>query len=64
MPGGGVRPLCVGEICWRLFTKCLLLMAGSEAKEACGTDQLCAGLEAGVEGGIRAMQHSLGAAPA
>ncbi len=31
-------------------------MAGAEAKEACGIDQLCAGLEAGIEGGIHAMQ--------
>ena len=55
--GGGVRPLCIGEIWRRLFAKCLLLVAGSEAKEACGIDQLCAGLEAGIEGGIHAMQH-------
>jgi hypothetical protein len=27
-----------------------------QAKEACGIDQLCAGLEAGIEGGIHAMQ--------
>jgi hypothetical protein len=33
-------------------------VAGSEAKEACGIDQLCAGLEeAGIEGGIHAMQN-------
>jgi hypothetical protein len=27
-----------------------------EAKEACGVDQLCVGLKAGIEGGIHAMQ--------
>jgi hypothetical protein len=32
-------------------------VAGGEAKEACGMDQLCAGLKADVEGGMHAMQH-------
>jgi hypothetical protein len=40
-----------------LLAKCLLFVAGSEAKEACGTDQLCDGPEAGIEGGIHAMQN-------
>jgi hypothetical protein len=31
-------------------------VAGAEAKEACGIDQLCAGLGAGIEGSIHAMQ--------
>ncbi len=35
----------------------LLLVAGADAKEACGIDQLCTGLEeAGIEGGIHAIQ--------
>ena len=55
--GGGVNPPCVDEI-WRcLFVKHLLFAAGNETKEACGMDQLCAGLEAGIEGHIHAMQH-------
>jgi hypothetical protein len=33
-------------------------VAGAEAKEAWGIDQLCA-VEAGIEGGIRAMQALL-----
>jgi hypothetical protein len=33
------------------------MVAGSEAKETCGIDQLCAGLESGIEGGIHAMSH-------
>ena len=56
-PGGGVRPICIGKIWRRLLAKCLLSVAGAEAKEACGMDQLCAGLEAGTEGGIHAMQN-------
>jgi hypothetical protein len=33
------------------------MVAGSKAKETCGIDQLCAGLELGIEGGIHAMSH-------
>jgi hypothetical protein len=40
----------------RLSSKCILFVAGGEAKESCGVDQLCAGLEAGIEGGIHAMR--------
>jgi hypothetical protein len=47
----------IGEVWRRAIAKCVLHVAGTEAKEACGTDQLCAGLEAGVEGAIHAMQH-------
>jgi hypothetical protein len=32
--------------------------SGKEAKEACGIDQLCAGLDSGIEGAIHAMQHT------
>jgi hypothetical protein len=53
----GVRPVGVGETWRRATAKILLLVAGAEAKEACcGIDQLCAGLEAGIEGGIHATQ--------
>ncbi len=38
----------------RLTSKCVLFVCGDEAKEACGVDQLCAGLESGIEGGIHA----------
>ena len=31
-------------------------MSGAEAKEACGSDQLCAGLEAGIEGAVHAVR--------
>lgn len=34
-------------------------VAGQEAKTACGTTQCCAGLEAGIEGGIQAIIHEL-----
>ncbi len=53
----GVHPLGVGETWQPSITKTLLLAARSKAKEACSIDQLCTGLEAGIEGGIHAMQN-------
>ena len=38
------------------MAKCLLQLAGQEAKAACGTAQLTRGVEAGIEGGIHAMR--------
>ena len=37
------------------MAKCLLKVAGTEAKSACGTTQLAGGLEARIEGAILAM---------
>ena len=53
----GIRPIGIGETWRRLFAKASLLASGSEAKEKCGIDQLCAGLEAGIEGGIHAIKE-------
>ena len=36
----------------RLAAKCVILIAGGEAKLACGAKQVGAGLEAGIEGAI------------
>ena len=44
----------IGETPERLGSKCALLVCGDEAREACGADQLCAGLEGGIEGGTHA----------
>ena len=54
--GPGVRPVGIGETWMRYDSKCVLFVAGGEAKDECGVDQLCAGLEAGVEGGIHALR--------
>ena len=35
-----------------MLAKCVLVVTGAEAKEACRTEQLCGGQEAGIEGGI------------
>ena len=49
------RLVGIGEALERLGAKYVLLVCGDEAKETCGVDQLlCAGLEAGIEGGILA----------
>jgi hypothetical protein len=53
----GVRPVGVGETWRRCIAKCVILAIGKEAKESCGIDQLCAGLESGGEEGIHAMQQ-------
>ena len=42
----GVRPLGIGEIWRRGISKCALNVCGDDAKAACGSTQLCAGLEA------------------
>eukprot|EP00956_Cyclotella_meneghiniana_P036391 scaffold125132_cov43-Cyclotella_meneghiniana.AAC.1 len=52
----GVRPLGVGEALMRLISKVVLADCGREAKAACGSTQLCAGLEAGIEGAIHAVR--------
>ena len=36
--------------------KCLLRLAGPEAKAVCGTTQLVGGVEAGIEGAIHVMR--------
>jgi hypothetical protein len=51
----GVSPVGVGEVRRHTCTKTILLVAGDEAKEACGIDQLCAGLEARIKGDIHAI---------
>ena len=52
----GIWPVIVGETWRRLMAKCLLKVAGPEAKTACGTTQLTGGLEVGIEGAIHAMR--------
>ena len=52
----GIRPVRVGETWQRMMEKCLLRVAGPEAKSACWTNQLAGGVEAGIEGAIHAMR--------
>lgn len=48
----GARPIGIGDILQRLFSEVLLSVIRQEATRACGCDQLCDGLEAGMEGAI------------
>ena len=38
------------------MAKYVMAMTGAEAQESCGTEQLCMGLEARIEGGIHVVQ--------
>ena len=51
----GVRPLGIGEIFRRAIAKCALKICGEDAKAACGSTNLCAGLEAGIEGAVHSV---------
>ena len=46
----GVRPVGIGETLRRALAKIVMRATGDQAKTVCGNLQLCAGLEAGIEG--------------
>jgi hypothetical protein len=48
--------VAIGEIWQRCIAKGNLVESGAEAKGACGSVQLCAGLEAGIEGALHVMR--------
>ena len=50
-----VRPVGIGETLRRDLTKLLIWAAGHQANIACGNLQLCACLEAGIEGATHAV---------
>ena len=51
----GVRPIGVASTWDRLIPKCALTATGLDAKTACGSRQLYAGLEAGIDGAVHAV---------
>ena len=51
----GMRPVGIGETLRRALAKLVMKAAGDQAKTACGNLQLCAGLEAGIEGATHAV---------
>ncbi len=51
----GVRPLGCGEIWMRLISGTILDQCKERARDACNNVQLCAGLQAGIEGATHAM---------
>ena len=52
----GTRPVGIGESYRRLWAKCLLKAIGSQATAACSNYNLCAGLQAGIEGAVHAVR--------
>jgi hypothetical protein len=52
----GTRPVGIGEVYCRLWAQCLLKVIGHQATTACGNVNLCAGLPAGIEGAVHAIQ--------
>ncbi len=51
----GVRPLSIGESYRRLWARLIISQTRDQAKAACNTTELCAGLEAGIDGAIHAV---------
>ena len=45
-----------GETWRRMIAKCVRKLYGKDPKEACGTEQLCGGVEEGIEGDIHVMR--------
>ena len=53
----GVRPVGVGETLRRVIGKVVCLVTKVDAEHLCGVSQLCAGLGAGIEGAIHAINE-------
>ena len=52
-----VRPVVIGETLRQGLAKLVMRAAGDLAKMACGNMQMCAGLEAGIEGATHTMRQ-------
>ena len=54
----GVRPIGIGETLHCAIAKLIMRSVWDQAKTACGSFQLCAGLEAGIKEGTYAVAQS------
>ena len=55
----GVRPVGIGETLRWALAKLVMRAAGEKVKTVCGNLQLCAGLEASIEGATHALGQRL-----
>lgn len=55
----GVQPIGIGSIIRRTLAKCLIKAVGSQATAACGNHNLCAGLPAGIEVAVHAVEGKM-----
>ena len=55
-----IRPIGIGETLRRIIGKAVCLVTRLDAALVCGTDQLRAGLQSGIEGAIHAMNELFG----
>uniref|UniRef100_A0A8D8XEY0 Reverse transcriptase n=1 Tax=Cacopsylla melanoneura TaxID=428564 RepID=A0A8D8XEY0_9HEMI len=53
----GVRPIGIGECLTRILSECIIEVSKHDVKEVCQADQLCSGLNSGIEGAVRAMSQ-------
>ena len=54
---GAVRPIGVGEVLRRIIGKCVIRVTKPDVIDACGSLQVCAGLQCGSEAAIHAMRN-------
>jgi hypothetical protein len=54
----GVTPIGIGECLRRVLGKCFALATGMDVEIACGVEQLCSGVSAGIEGAVHAVSHA------
>ena len=53
----GVRPIGIGEVGDRFLGKIMAYLTNDDVKNACGSDQLCSGVEGGMEGAIHGVKQ-------